>query len=47
MSLIRYLTVRVKKHDLEENFFGEKTAKSLIKTLKNTKKPKSSKVEAD
>jgi small subunit ribosomal protein S6 len=22
--LIRYLTVRVKKHDLEENFFGEK-----------------------
>ena len=24
MSLIRYLTVRVKKHDLEENFFAEK-----------------------
>jgi len=24
MSLIRYLTVRVKKHDLEENFFVEK-----------------------
>ena len=23
-TLIRYLTVRVKKHDLEENFFGEK-----------------------
>jgi len=23
--LIRYLTVRVKKHDLEENFFGEKS----------------------
>ena len=22
--LIRYLTVRVKKHNLEENFFGEK-----------------------
>ena len=22
--LIRYLTVRVKKHDLEENFFGKK-----------------------
>ena len=22
--LIRYLTVKVKKHDLEENFFGEK-----------------------
>ena len=26
MSLIRYLTVRVKKHDLEENFFGEKNS---------------------
>ena len=24
--LIRYLTVRVKKHDLEENFFGEKSS---------------------
>ena len=24
--LIRYLTVRVKKHDLEENFFGEKNS---------------------
>ena len=23
-TLIRYLTVRVKKHDLEENFFAEK-----------------------
>ena len=24
--LIRYLTVRVKKHDLEENFFGQKNS---------------------
>ena len=26
MALIRYLTVRVKKHDLEENYFGEKSS---------------------
>ena len=35
--LIRYLTVRVKKHDLEENFFGEK---AFLENKKNEKKKK-------
>ena len=40
-SLIRYLTVRVKKHNLEENYFEKKPtkwSKQLWKELKETKK---------
>ena len=40
-SLIRYLTVRVKKHNLEENYFERKStkwSKQLWKESKETKK---------
>ena len=39
-SLIRYLTVRVKKHNLEENYFEKKPTKWCKQLWKETKETK-------